>query len=153
MSQRPMSHRAGNDPAAANHSMIRMKGVSKVYRTEHVETHALSGIHLEIKDGEYVSIAGPSGCGKSTFLNAVTGLLPINAGRLLLKGQPITKPGRDRAQVFQAPQLLPWRTGSSSSAVGRGGCGRRSGSTSPAHAICPSSGRPNSWRMKTTSGS
>jgi putative ABC transport system ATP-binding protein len=54
--------------------LIRLEGVTKVFFTDEVETHALSGIHLEIKKGEYVSIAGPSGCGKSTLLS-ILGLL------------------------------------------------------------------------------
>jgi putative ABC transport system ATP-binding protein len=55
-------------------SLIRLDGVTKVFVTDEVETHALGGIHMEIKRGEYVSIAGPSGCGKSTLL-AILGLL------------------------------------------------------------------------------
>jgi len=54
--------------------LIRLEGVSKVFYTDEVETHALSGVHLEIKDGEFLSIAGPSGCGKSTLLS-ILGLL------------------------------------------------------------------------------
>ncbi len=53
---------------------ICLEGVTKVFYTDEVETHALSGIHLEIQKGEYVSIAGPSGCGKSTLLS-ILGLL------------------------------------------------------------------------------
>lgn len=71
---------------------------------------AVDGVSLDIFDGEFVSIVGPSGCGKSTFLDAVDGLLPISGGCLTLNGQPITRPGRDRAMVFQQPSLLPWRT-------------------------------------------
>src|SRR5579863_61350 len=55
-------------------ALIKMDGVTKVFVTDEVETHALAGIHLEVKKGEYVSIAGPSGCGKSTLL-AILGLL------------------------------------------------------------------------------
>src|SRR5215468_3397190 len=54
--------------------LIRLAGVTKVFLTDEVETHALSGIHLEIRNGEYVSIAGPSGCGKTTLLS-ILGLL------------------------------------------------------------------------------
>jgi putative ABC transport system ATP-binding protein len=54
--------------------LIKLDGLTKVFVTEDVETHALAGIHLHIKKGEYVSIAGPSGCGKSTLL-AILGLL------------------------------------------------------------------------------
>ena len=60
--------------AAANGTLIRMENITKVFYTDEIETHALSGIHLEIGKGEYVSIAGPSGSGKSTLL-AIIGLL------------------------------------------------------------------------------
>jgi len=55
-------------------SLIKLEGVTKVFLTDEVETHALAGIHLEIQKGEYLSIGGPSGCGKSTLL-AILGLL------------------------------------------------------------------------------
>ena len=55
-------------------ALIRLDGVTKVFYTDEVETHALSGVHLEIKNGEFLSIAGPSGCGKSTLLS-ILGLL------------------------------------------------------------------------------
>jgi len=55
-------------------SLIRLEGLKKVFYTDEVETHALSGVHLEIQAGEFVSIAGPSGCGKSTLLS-ILGLL------------------------------------------------------------------------------
>src|SRR5436309_9884207 len=55
-------------------ALIHLEDIKKVFLTDEVETHALSGIHLEIKSGEYVSIAGPSGCGKSTLLS-ILGLL------------------------------------------------------------------------------
>jgi NitT/TauT family transport system ATP-binding protein len=71
---------------------------------------AVEGIDLDIRQGEFVSIVGTSGCGKTTFLNAVDGLLPISGGSLTLNGRPITRPGRDRAMVFQHASLLPWRT-------------------------------------------
>ncbi len=54
--------------------LIRLEGVSKIFHTDEVETHALSGVHLEIREGEFLSIAGPSGCGKSTLLS-ILGLL------------------------------------------------------------------------------
>ncbi len=54
--------------------LIHLEGVTKVFYTDEVETHALAGIHLEIQRGEYISIAGPSGCGKSTLLS-ILGLL------------------------------------------------------------------------------
>src|SRR5437763_11744785 len=55
-------------------TLITMEGVTKVFVTDEVETHALAQVHLEIRSGEYVAISGPSGCGKSTLLS-ILGLL------------------------------------------------------------------------------
>jgi putative ABC transport system ATP-binding protein len=59
--------------------LIRLEGITKVFHTDEVETHALSEVHLEIQPGEFVSIAGPSGCGKSTLLS-ILGLLDSPTG-------------------------------------------------------------------------
>src|SRR5436305_5684431 len=59
--------------------LIQLSDVKKIFYTDEVETHALSGIHLDIKKGEYISIAGPSGCGKSTLLS-ILGLLDTPSG-------------------------------------------------------------------------
>jgi putative ABC transport system ATP-binding protein len=69
---------------ATDQSLIKLDNLTKVFYTDEVETHALSGIHLDIKKGEYVSIAGPSGCGKSTLLS-ILGLLdsPTSGGYTL----------------------------------------------------------------------
>jgi putative ABC transport system ATP-binding protein len=69
--------------------LIHLADVKKVFETDEVETHALTGIHLDIKQGEYVSIAGPSGCGKSTLLS-ILGLLDTpSAGEYVLNGHPV----------------------------------------------------------------
>src|SRR5881397_3110667 len=69
--------------------LIRLEGVTKVFLTDEVETHALSGIHLDIREGEYVSIAGPSGCGKTTLLS-ILGLLDTpSGGSYALKGNEV----------------------------------------------------------------
>jgi len=69
--------------------LIRMVGIKKIFYTEDVETHALSGVHLDINKGEYVSIAGPPGSGKSTLL-AIVGLLDSpSVGEYTLKGEPV----------------------------------------------------------------
>ncbi len=71
-------------------ALIRLEQVSKVFVTDEVETHALAGIHFEVKKGEYLSIAGPSGCGKSTLL-AILGLLDTPSdGTYYLNGKPVT---------------------------------------------------------------
>ena len=71
-------------------ALIRLQGVTKVFVTDEVETHALSGIQLDIKRGEYLSIAGPSGCGKSTLL-AILGLLDTPTdGTYTLNNRPVS---------------------------------------------------------------
>src|SRR6202453_1675724 len=71
-------------------SMIYLDSVTKVFVTDDVETHALAGIHLDIKKGEYLSIAGPSGCGKSTLL-AILGLLDTPSdGTYTLNNRPVS---------------------------------------------------------------
>ncbi|HNQ22631.1 MAG TPA: ABC transporter ATP-binding protein [Phycisphaerae bacterium] len=69
--------------------LLRLDGVSKVFYTDEVETHALSDVHLEIHQGEYVSIAGPSGCGKSTLLSILGLLDSPTEGAYMLDGQPV----------------------------------------------------------------
>src|ERR1051326_5096126 len=74
---------------ATNGTMIRMENITKVFYTDEVETHALSGVQMEIRKGEYVSIAGPSGSGKSTLL-ALIGLLDSPSdGEYILNGQSV----------------------------------------------------------------
>jgi putative ABC transport system ATP-binding protein len=74
---------------AAGDALIHLESVTKVFYTDEVETHALSGIHLDIPKGEYVSIAGPSGCGKSTLLS-ILGLLDTPTdGTYVLNGKPV----------------------------------------------------------------
>ena len=69
--------------------LVRLEGLTKVFYTDEVETHALSGIHLDIGQGEYVSIAGPSGCGKSTLLS-ILGLLDTPSdGQYVLNEKPV----------------------------------------------------------------
>lgn len=72
--------------------------------------NVLDGIDLSVAEGELVCIVGPSGCGKSTFLGAVDGLTRIDGGEVLIDGHAVTKPGPDRAMVFQHDSLFPWRT-------------------------------------------
>src|SRR6059036_568867 len=73
----------------ADQLLIRLDGVTKVFYTDEVETHALDGIHLEIKRGEYVSIEGPSGCGKSTLLSILGLLDSPTDGTYSLNARPV----------------------------------------------------------------
>jgi len=100
-----------NDPGA----LISLDGVTKVFVTDEVETHALAGIHLHIKKGEYLSISGPSGCGKSTLL-AILGLLDSPSdGSYVLNGKAVQNlklserariRNREIGFIFQAFNLI-----------------------------------------------
>jgi putative ABC transport system ATP-binding protein len=101
--------------AIGTEALIRLEGVTKVFYTDEVETHALAGVHLEIKNGEFLSIAGPSGCGKSTLLS-ILGLLdsPSDGGYWINK-QPVSKlslsdrtriRNREIGFIFQAFNLI-----------------------------------------------
>jgi putative ABC transport system ATP-binding protein len=81
-------------------TLIQLDGVTKIFYTDEVETHALAGVHLEIQRGEYVSIAGPSGCGKSTLLS-ILGLLDTpTEGTYVLNGRQVADlPLSERARV------------------------------------------------------
>jgi putative ABC transport system ATP-binding protein len=96
-------------------SLIHLEGVTKVFVTDEVETHALAGIHLDIQKGEYLSIAGPSGCGKSTLL-AILGLLDSPSdGTYILNSKPVQNlklserariRNREIGFIFQAFNLI-----------------------------------------------
>ena len=95
--------------------LIDLEGLSKVFYTEEVETHALGGIDLSIRTGEFVSIAGPSGCGKTTLLSILGLLDSPTSGRYLLDGEPVeqltaSQRARIRNQhigfIFQAFNLI-----------------------------------------------
>jgi putative ABC transport system ATP-binding protein len=74
-----------------NMPLISLKEITKIFQTEEVETHALSGIEMEVRDGEYVAVDGPSGCGKSTLLS-IMGLLDTSTSGLYeLKQQDVTQ--------------------------------------------------------------
>jgi len=96
-------------------ALIEMADIRKVFFTDEVETHALAGIHLEIGQGDYVSISGPSGCGKSTLLSLLGLLDTPTDGHYRLSGVPVEDIGvNERARirnreigfVFQAFNLI-----------------------------------------------
>ncbi len=95
--------------------LIRLSGLSKIFHTDEVETHALSYIDLEIRAGEYVSVSGPSGCGKTTLLSILGLLDSPSEGTYVLAGEPVSTLSRaQRARVrsravgfiFQAFNLI-----------------------------------------------
>ena len=89
---------------------IIVEGVTKVFRRNGLDTHALDRMDLELSAGEFVSIVGPSGCGKSTLLRIIAGLLPPSEGRVMMNGQVITGPQTNLGIVFQNAVLVDWRT-------------------------------------------
>ncbi len=100
---------------ASNGALISLEGVSKIFYTDEVETHALSGVVLDINKGDYVSIAGPSGCGKSTLLSILGLLDSPSTGSYTLNGQAVADLNlSDRARIrnrevgfiFQAFNLI-----------------------------------------------
>ena len=104
-----------SEPTNGNAPLIHLEGVSKVFYTDEVETHALLDVNLEIHDGEYVAIAGPSGCGKSTLLS-ILGLLDTpTEGVYRLNGESVEHlKAKQRARIrnrqigfiFQAFNLI-----------------------------------------------
>src|SRR5476649_132476 len=74
---------------ASGQTLINLENVTKIFYTDEVETHALSGIHLDIAKGEYVAIAGPSGCGKSTLLSIIGILDSPTDGSYVLNSRPV----------------------------------------------------------------
>ncbi|PWG02676.1 ABC transporter ATP-binding protein [Sphingosinicella humi] len=69
--------------------MLSMRDLTRVYRTDTVETTALDGINLEIEDGEFVAVMGPSGCGKSTLLNVIGMLDSPTSGSYVFNGEEV----------------------------------------------------------------
>jgi putative ABC transport system ATP-binding protein len=86
--------------STSDQPLIRLDNVMKVFYTDEVETHALSGVHLEIKRGEYIAIAGPSGCGKSTLLSILGLLDSPSDGTYWLNGKEVADlPMSERARI------------------------------------------------------
>jgi putative ABC transport system ATP-binding protein len=96
--------------------MLHMKDLSKVYRTHMIETHALRGIEIDVKEGEFVTVTGPSGSGKTTFLNIAGLLEEFDGGTYALDGVDVKGLGDDARSrvrneklgfIFQGFNLIP----------------------------------------------
>jgi NitT/TauT family transport system ATP-binding protein len=83
----------------------------------------LDGISLDVAPGEFLTLVGPSGSGKTTLLDILAGLTKPDTGQVLVDGNPVTGPGKDRAVVFQQYALFPWRTASANVSFGLEGTG------------------------------
>jgi NitT/TauT family transport system ATP-binding protein len=89
---------------------IRFDGVGRTFHQGGKAFVALRGIDLEVQDREFVAIVGPSGCGKTTCMRMAAGLEHPTEGRVSVDRTLVTKPGPDRAVVFQQFALFPWKT-------------------------------------------
>jgi NitT/TauT family transport system ATP-binding protein len=107
---RPKDRKAGADSDPASTELI-VDGVGITFTSakDRSRYQALSSVSMQIKPNEFCCVVGPSGCGKSSLLLAVAGLVPISGGSITIGSKPVTKPGRNRAVVFQSASLLPWR--------------------------------------------
>ena len=87
---------------------LSLRGVTKRFNGGSGQVTAVDGIDLDVREGEFVCLVGPSGCGKSTLLSLIAGLEQADAGGMLLDGEPVRTPGRDRMVMFQQDALFPW---------------------------------------------
>ncbi|MFC2315460.1 MAG: ATP-binding cassette domain-containing protein [Selenomonas massiliensis] len=93
-------------------SYIEIADVSRVYRKNGTEFHALHHVSLAIERGEFICLLGPSGCGKSTLLAALAGFDRVTSGSIRIAGEEVRAPHIKNVTIFQNYGLLPWRTGS-----------------------------------------
>ena len=94
-----------------NDPILSLRGVTKQYvgKTGGL-TQVLGGIDLDVTEGEFIALLGFSGAGKTTLVSAIAGLIEPDEGEILLRGQPVSEPGKDRGLVFQSYSLFPWLT-------------------------------------------
>jgi len=87
---------------------VTVRGLSKSFTLNGGLLNVLRGVNLTVAGGESLAIVGASGSGKTTLLRVLAGLEKADAGEVLIDGNPVTGPGRERAVIFQEPRLLPW---------------------------------------------
>jgi len=89
-------------------SMLEINNVSKTFKNDNKNIHVLDNLALSVKDGEFITVIGPSGCGKSTLLKLIAGLDLDFEGDIIVGGQEVNGPSKDRGFIFQEHRLFPW---------------------------------------------
>ena len=102
--------RARFDRLQQREVILEVKGLGKTFDSHQGPVTALKDINFKTHRRELVCVIGPSGCGKSTLIRILAGLESHTSGEVLLDGQPVQGPGRDRGMVFQGYTLFPWLT-------------------------------------------
>ena len=87
---------------------LSLRGITKVFDSENGPLEVVNNVSLHLKNEEFVVLLGPSGCGKSTLLRIIAGLERPTEGAVVLDGQPVEGPGRERGMVFQSYTSFPW---------------------------------------------
>jgi len=98
----------GSDGQAYGETELR--AVTKAYDADMATTLAVESCSFRVERGRFTVLIGPSGCGKTTLINLIAGYESLTSGEILLDGEPVTGPGRDRLVVFQETALFPWMT-------------------------------------------
>jgi NitT/TauT family transport system ATP-binding protein len=91
-------------------STIEFKNVTRVFKRDNKDFLTIDGFNLVVNDQEFVAIVGPSGCGKTTCMRMVAGLEFPSTGEVSVGGKQVKSPGPERAVVFQAFALFPWKS-------------------------------------------
>jgi len=102
--------RARFDSLKSREVILTVSKLHKTFESEGKTTLALKDINFSTHRREFLCVVGPSGCGKSTLVRILAGLEEHSSGDVLLQGQPVSGPGRDRGMVFQGYTLFPWLT-------------------------------------------
>lgn len=91
-------------------TILSFESVSKRFDTKTGTVEVVGNVNLSIQEHEFVVLLGPGQCGKTTLLNIAAGLDFPSSGRVLIRGEAVTKPGPDRGVVYQKTALFPWLT-------------------------------------------